>query len=121
LYSGSEVLTEGEYILRDTPNEPGEASLVVAYVNLTADEIDQDYERAFVGAGGRVTVSKAGDQYTFEVKCAAVVTIVSGAGSTPLFIPTDGDLRIHYKGEITNVSPDEDELRKPEGHKLIFP
>jgi hypothetical protein len=121
LYSGSEVLAEGEYIIRETPNEPDEASLVVAYVNLSADEIDQDYERAFVGTGGRVIVSKDGDQYTVEVKCAAVLTIISATGTTPLFIPTEGDLRIQYKGEITNVSPDEDGLRKPKGRNLFFP
>lgn len=121
LYSETEVLSEGEYTIRDTPNEPGESSLVVSYVNFSADEVDQDYERGFAGAGGKVIVSKDGDTYTFKVTCNAVVTILSAGSGTPIFIPTDGDLKIQYKGELTDVTDNDEELRKPAGRRLFFP
>ena len=121
LLSETEVLAEGEYTIRDTPNEPGESSLAVAYVNFSADDVDQDYEKGYAGAGGKIIVSKDGDTYTFKVTCGATVTIISAGSGTPIFIPADGDLQVQYKGELTDVTNVPDDLRQPAGRRLFFP
>lgn len=101
----------GEYTIRDSPDGPGEASLVYAYVDFSADSYD--YERAFAGTGAKMTVSKSGDSYTFKVSCPTILTVVGSEN-----LPVDGDLQVHYSGELTDLT--DDDFRKPGGRTELF-